>query len=257
MKQPSQIESRLARRGEIAAHVQDEALAQALAQAADVTLYMVAKRLTDIVVAAVGLVVCAPLFALIALAIKIDSPGPVFFRQVRVGRDRRLKSLPLLRFENVVRMDVRRDDFFGEPFTMVKFRTMRADAEARSGAVWAQAGDPRVTSVGRFLRDTRLDELPQLWNVLRGEMTLIGPRPERPEFVQNFVNLIEGYEQRHFVTPGITGLSQVRQGYDKCLDDVRRKLHHDLEYIRNRTLLLDVAIAMQTIGVMVGHFGAH
>ena len=125
------------------------------------------------------------------------------------------------------------------------------------GAVWAQAHDPRVTAVGRFLRDIRLDELPQLWNVLRGEMTLIGPRPERPEFVQDFVKCIDGYEQRHYVTPGITGLSQVRQGYDKCLEDVRRKLGHDVEYIRNRSLRLDVAIAMQTIGVMVGHFGAH
>ena len=139
---------------------------------------------------------------------------------------------------------------------MVKFRTMRVDAEARSGAVWAQENDPRVTRVGRLLRDTRLDELPQLINVLRGEMSLIGPRPERPEFVRQFVDQIAGYELRHLVTPGITGLSQVRQGYDRCLDDVRRKLCHDLEYIRRRSLWMDLSVALRTLGVMIGHVGA-
>jgi lipopolysaccharide/colanic/teichoic acid biosynthesis glycosyltransferase len=219
-------------------------------------VYAAFKRAVDVVIAVVGLLGCLPLFAVIALAIKLESRGPVFFRQVRVGRNRRREQAPLWRFENVVQLDVRRDEFFGELFTMIKFRTMRADAEARSGAVWAIDNDPRVTRVGRFLRDMRLDELPQLINVLRGEMTLVGPRPERPEFVRDFVTQIDGYELRHLVTPGITGLSQVRQGYDRCLDDVRRKLGYDLTYIRNRSLRLDVGIALSTLRVMVGHFGA-
>jgi len=221
-----------------------------------VGLYPMLKRGVDVLVAATGLALLWPLFLIIAVAIRRDSRGPVFFRQVRVGRDRRVGVQALWRFENVVQLDVRRDDWHGELFTMLKFRTMRADAEATTGAVWAQEADPRVTRVGRFLRDTRLDELPQLINVLRGEMSLIGPRPERPEFVQQFVHQIVGYELRHLVTPGITGLSQVRQGYDRCLDDVRRKLGHDLEYIRRRSLWMDLAVAARTLGVMVGHVGA-
>jgi lipopolysaccharide/colanic/teichoic acid biosynthesis glycosyltransferase len=214
------------------------------------------KRLVDVAVATAGLLLLSPLFLLLAVAIKLDSRGPVFFRQVRVGRDRRRVNKDLHLFDNVVQLDFRRRDAYGELFTMVKFRTMRIDAEARTGAVWATENDPRVTRVGRFLRNTRFDELPQLWNVLRGDMSLIGPRPERPEFVVSFNEQIEGYSLRHLVTPGITGLSQVRQGYDRCLDDVRRKVLYDLEYIERRSLSKDLAIVLDTLAVMVGHFGA-
>ncbi|MBI5834749.1 MAG: sugar transferase [Armatimonadetes bacterium] len=214
------------------------------------------KRMVDLVASSIALLALWPLFVAVAVAIRLDTKGPVLFRQVRVGRNRRVAAKALRRFENVVQLDVRREDWHGELFTMFKFRTMRSDAEASTGAVWAQEGDPRVTRVGRFLRDTRLDELPQLINVLRGEMSLIGPRPERPEFVRQFVHQIAGYDLRHVVTPGITGLSQVRQGYDRCLDDVRRKLCHDLEYIRSRSLWMDLSVALRTLGVMIGHVGA-
>lgn len=213
------------------------------------------KRAVDVTVAAVGLVLCAPLFVLVAVAVKLDSHGPVFFRQVRVGRNRRMRNVPLWRRDNVVRMNVRRDDSFGRLFTMIKFRTMGVDAEA-AGPQLAQKQDPRVTRVGRFLRDTRLDELPQLWNVLVGDMTLIGPRPERPEFVRAYAEQIDGYALRHLITPGITGLSQVKQGYDKCLDDVRRKVAYDLHYIRHRSLGTDLSIMASTVAVVFDHFGA-
>ncbi|MCC7495282.1 MAG: sugar transferase [Fimbriimonadaceae bacterium] len=208
-------------------------------------------------IAAVALLGLLPLFALVAVAIKFDSRGPVFYRQRRVGRNRRRAGGRSLRlFGNVYRLDLRRRDVGGPVFEMVKFRTMRSDAEAASGPVWAQENDPRVTRTGRLLRKTRLDELPQLWNVLLGEMSLVGPRPERPEFVKQFVQQIEGYSDRHLVTPGITGLSQIRQGYDTCLEDVKRKLQHDLEYIQRRSLVLDLAICWSTVAVMFTGRGA-
>ncbi|NUQ01087.1 MAG: sugar transferase [Armatimonadetes bacterium] len=210
------------------------------------------RRLVDIVASLLGLVLLAPLMLAIAVAIKLDSHGPVFFRQQRVGRNRRLQQTSMRLLPNVFRLDLRRDhQSFGRIFEMVKFRTMRVDAEAQTGPIWSTEHDPRVTRVGRVLRRTRLDELPQLWNVLRGEMSLVGPRPERPEFVRMFVQTIDGYAERHWITPGITGLSQVRQGYDRCLDDVRRKLGHDLEYIQRRSLWLDLQICWRTVAVML------
>ena len=168
------------------------------------------KRAMDIVGALIGLSLTFWLFPLIALAIKLDSPGPVIFRQTRVGR-----IWP-------DRMEI---------FEMMKFRSMRNDAEKGTGAVWATKADPRVTHVGKFLRKTRLDELPQFLNVLKGDMSLIGPRPERPCISDNLEDDIPFYKERTYgVTPGITGLAQIYQGYDETLDDVRSKLGYDLAY---------------------------
>ena len=170
----------------------------------------VCKRAMDVAAAAAGLLALAPLMAAIAVAIRLDSPGPALFRQNRVGRgsDRRT-----------------------EIFEMVKFRTMVADADRRSGAVWASAADPRVTRVGRFLRATRLDELPQLWNVLRGDMSLIGPRPEQLGLFGRLDAQVPYYAERVYgVRPGITGWAQVEVGYDATLDDVRKKILYDFAY---------------------------
>jgi len=218
--------------------------------------YDTVRRLFDLTVAITGLVLCAPLMVLIAVAVKLDSPGPVFYTQERVGHNRRRTQTAMRWLRNVIRLDLRRRDEHGQVFRMIKFRTMRSDAEAETGAVWAQEDDPRVTRVGRFLRHTRLDEIPQLWNVLCGEMALVGPRPERPEFVRQFAVQIPGYVDRHWVKPGITGLSQIRQGYDRNLDDVRRKLANDMEYIYHRSLALDVSICLSTVGVMLFGRGA-
>ncbi|MBI2300525.1 MAG: sugar transferase [Armatimonadetes bacterium] len=218
--------------------------------------YEALRRTLDLAVAVAGLLLLAPVFALIAVAIKLDSPGPVFYRQRRVGQNRRQRQTSLELAENVVRLNLRRDEQHGQVFWMAKFRTMRADAEAACGPVWAAENDPRVTRVGRFLRRTRLDEIPQLWNVLLGEMSLIGPRPERPEFVSQFARLVDGYTDRLWVKPGITGLAQVRQGYDRDLDDVRRKLDHDREYIYRRSLWMDLAICWATLKVMLVGRGA-
>ena len=194
-----------------------------------------AKRAVDIAGALVGLALTAPLFPLIAAAVKLESRGPVFFRQLRVGRVLEDRT---------------------ELFEMIKFRSMRTDAETRSGPAWAQKNDPRVTRVGLFLRKTRLDELPQFLNVLRGEMSLIGPRPERPGFCRLLDREIPFYIERTFgVRPGITGLAQVRQGYDETLDDVRRKIMYDHSYAvsigRVSTWLrTDAAIVLETLLVM-------
>lgn len=219
-------------------------------------LYDLARRAVDLVLGVAVLVGTLPLFLIIALAVKLDSPGPVLYRQRRVGRNRRREQRPLELHDNVIRLNLRRENLHGRPFYMVKFRSMYVDAEQRTGAVWATENDPRVTRVGRFLRRTRLDELPQIWNVLRGEMTFIGPRPERPEFVSQFVEIVDNYGERHWVTPGITGLAQVKQGYDRCIDDVRRKVELDLDYIRHRGFFVDLYVCWSTLAVMVFGRGA-
>ncbi|CZF81127.1 UDP-N-acetylgalactosamine-undecaprenyl-phosphate N-acetylgalactosaminephosphotransferase [Grimontia celer] len=194
-----------------------------------------AKRGMDIVCSLIGLALTLPLFPLIALAIKLDSPGPVFFSQMRIGRSLPDRSLI---------------------FNMIKFRTMRTDAEA-GGAAWAAKEDPRVTRVGRFLRKTRLDELPQFLNVLAGDMALIGPRPERPGFYQKLETAIPYFADRTYgVTPGITGLAQVNQGYDTCIEDVRSKVGFDHSYALSLSspmswLRMDCYIIFRTLVVMV------
>ena len=201
-------------------------------------------RLLNRSLALLALVVLFPVFLLIALAVKLSSRGPVFYTQERVGLDRRALGRP----EHNHR---RQQDLGGRPFTIYKFRTMRVDAEAHSGAVWAQQDDPRVTPIGRVLRQYRLDELPQLLNVLRGEMNIVGPRPERPSIFAELRSHIAEYPLRQRTKPGITGLAQINQHYDRSLDDVRRKVHYDLEYIRRQSLREDLRIMLKTLPVII------
>lgn len=184
------------------------------------------KRVMDLCCAAIGICMTLPLFPFIALAIKLDSPGPVFFRQKRVGEKEK-------------------------SFTLYKFRTMRSDAESGTGAVWAQANDPRVTRVGEFFRKSRIDELPQLFNVLKGDMSLIGPRPERPEFVEQLKEVIPYYSERHFVRPGVTGWAQVSYPYGASVEDALEKLRYDLYYIKNISLVFDLVIILETLKVVL------
>jgi len=194
------------------------------------------KRGFDILGATVGLLLTLPLFPVLALAIKLESPGPVFFRQLRIGA-----ALP----DRTVL------------FYMIKFRSMYQDAEAKSGAVWAKKRDPRITRVGLFLRKTRLDELPQFYNVLTGDMSLIGPRPERPGFYQQLEDAIPFFAERTYgLRPGITGLAQVKQGYPETVEEVRVKVAFDHAYaLRIQTvsnwLKMDVSIVFLTLAVMV------
>jgi len=206
------------------------------------------RRLLNFVVAAVGLVLTFPLMLLIAALIKLTSRGPVWFAQTRVGLDRRALS-------NAGGNTRRHTDQGGHPFTMYKFRTMRP-ADETNPAVWAQPEDDRVTPLGRVLRKLRLDELPQLVNVLKGDMNIVGPRPEQPTIFVYLREQIEGYQRRQRVRPGITGWAQVNQGYDTSVDDVRRKVRYDLEYIRRQSALEDLRIMARTLPVMLRRRGA-
>ena len=202
------------------------------------------RRWLNVVAAAIGLVLALPLMAVIAALIKLTSHGPVFYRQPRVGVDRRALSY--------ARGNTRRHfDHGGVLFTMIKFRTMRVEAD-RGRQVWASPDDDRVTAMGRVLRRLRLDELPQLWNVLKGDMNIVGPRPEQPDIFVYLRERIEGYQRRQRVRPGITGWAQVNLPYDRTDDDVRRKLALDLEYVRHQSLLADFAIMLRTPAVMLG-----
>jgi lipopolysaccharide/colanic/teichoic acid biosynthesis glycosyltransferase len=200
------------------------------------TSVQIGKRLFDLVVASLMLMLTAPLFPLIAIVIRLESKGPALFRQWRVGMS---------------------DPDQTRLFHMIKFRSMRVDAEAATGAVWASKQDPRITRVGRFLRKTRLDELPQLWNVIRGDMSLVGPRPERPGIVPKLEQQIPFYVERVYgVRPGITGLAQVHQGYDETIEDVRIKVGYDYSYaIRLSSFLgwikTDLEVMARTVAVMI------
>jgi lipopolysaccharide/colanic/teichoic acid biosynthesis glycosyltransferase len=202
----------------------------------------VAARVLNVAVAALALVVLSPIILLIALAIKLTSRGPVFYSQIRVGVDRRWRYAR--KFER------RTYDHGGQLFTMYKFRTMHVNSEPDGRAVWATRCDPRVTLIGRLLRRTRLDELPQLWNVLRGEMNIVGPRPERPSIFAELRRSIPEYPLRQRVKPGITGWAQVNQPYDACIDDVRQKVRYDLEYVSRQGLVEDLRIMSMTLPVM-------
>lgn len=180
------------------------------------------KRLFDVVLSFTGVVITSPLMVLVAIAVRLDSPGPVLYRQVRAG----------LR---------------GEAFEVLKFRSMRVDAESKTGAQWATLDDPRVTRLGRFLRKYRLDELPQFFNVLRGEMSFVGPRPERPEFIKTLRHKIPYYDERLSVRPGLTGWAQVEYPYGASLDDAARKLEYDLFYLQNMSVLFDCLIVFNTV----------
>jgi lipopolysaccharide/colanic/teichoic acid biosynthesis glycosyltransferase len=205
------------------------------------------RRVLNVVIATLGLVLAFPLMVAIAVLIKLTSRGPVLFTQPRVGLDRRALS----RAGGNTR---RHFDYGGRPFTMYKFRTMRLD-DGTTPQVWAQRDDPRVTAVGRVLRKFRLDELPQLWNVIVGDMNVVGPRPEQPTIFLELREQIEGYQRRQRVRPGITGWAQVNLAYDRSVDDVREKLGYDLEYIRRRSALEDFKIMLLTPAVMLGRRG--
>lgn len=205
----------------------------------------VACRVLNIAVAVIGLVVASPVMLAIMMLIKLTSGGPVLYRQWRVGHDRRARS----------RDDDDERNVGGRPFTIFKFRTMRA-TRAGERQVWASRGDPRVTRLGRVLRATRLDELPQLVNVLRGDMNVVGPRPEQVEIARELRRKIPGYALRHRVLPGITGLAQTTLGYDQSMDDVRRKIALDLEYVAQRSPINDIRIMARTPLVMLGGRGA-
>jgi lipopolysaccharide/colanic/teichoic acid biosynthesis glycosyltransferase len=200
-------------------------------------------RWLNFVLALVALLALLPLLLLVALAIKLTSRGPVLYLQERVGLDRRTPGSDT---------DNRRRtrDLGGRPFTIYKFRTMQVDAERATGAVWATQNDPRITPVGRFLRQYRLDEIPQLLNVMRGEMNIVGPRPERPTIFAELREHIAEYPLRQRTKPGITGLAQIYHHYDRSLDDVRTKVRYDLEYIRRRSLGEDLRIMLLTIPVI-------
>jgi lipopolysaccharide/colanic/teichoic acid biosynthesis glycosyltransferase len=201
-------------------------------------------RSLNLFLALIALVLLLPVFAIIALLVWLTSPGPVLYTQVRVGLDRRE---PLDGSQN----RRRQRDLGGQPFTIYKFRTMRVDAEHHSGAVWAQQRDPRVTPIGRLLRQYRLDELPQLLNVLKGEMNIVGPRPERPTIFAELREHIAEYPLRQRAKPGITGLAQINHHYDRSLDDVRTKVHYDLEYIRRQSVSEDFRIMLKTLPVIL------
>jgi exopolysaccharide biosynthesis polyprenyl glycosylphosphotransferase len=190
-----------------------------------------AKRVFDLAGALIGIVVAGPIMLLTAIAIRLDSPGPAVYCQERVGENGRL-------------------------FTLCKFRSMRIDAEQGGTPIWAKSRDSRVTRVGRFIRLTRLDELPQFWNVLRGEMSFVGPRPERPFFVSQLAEAIPFYNARHAVKPGVTGWAQVRYRYGASVEDALEKLRYDLYYIKHLSLVFDLTILVDTIKVMVCRKGA-
>jgi sugar transferase (PEP-CTERM system associated) len=193
--------------------------------------FMLVRRLFSVLISFLCLMVISPLLPLIALAIKLTSPGPVFYRQKRVGMK-------------------------GSVFTCYKFRTMRADAEAANGPTWAGDSDPRVTRVGRWLRRIRLDEVPQLWNVLRGEMGFVGPRPERPEFVAWLSREIPYYQLRHIIRPGITGWAQIRYQYGASLEESKEKLKYDLYYLKHMSLSLDLMIVLESVKIVLLRRGA-
>lgn len=203
------------------------------------------KRVLDTIFASVGLVLLSPLFLIMGILIRIDSKGSIFYKQMRVGEDRRRsgerKKVKKCKEER------RKIASPGRLFMMYKFRTMKVDAEAKTGPIWAQENDGRVTRLGHFLRKTHLDELPQFINVLKGEMSLIGPRPERPVFVNNLNRIIPKYNNRLNVKPGITGLAQVRYKYDETTKDVKKKVKYDLLYVKKRSWTGEARVVFWTV----------
>lgn len=221
-------------------------LRQAVAWGVRVERSNVACRTLNLAVACVGLLLAAPLMLLIAALIKLTSRGPILYTQTRVGVDRR-QALGSANHR-------RTHDQGGKPFTIFKFRTMYADTRG-APQVWATQNDPRVTTVGRVLRKYRLDELPQFLNVLRGDMNVVGPRPEQPKIFAELRQQVPGYQARQLVRPGITGWAQVNQRYDTSIDDVRRKVSFDLEYVARRSLIEDLRILARTVPVVLNKGG--
>jgi lipopolysaccharide/colanic/teichoic acid biosynthesis glycosyltransferase len=208
-------------------------------------------RVVNVLIAGIALLILAPLCVIVAALVKLTSPGPVFYTQTRIGLDRRWGR------PSLADGDRRVEDLGGQPFTILKFRSMRVDAEKNGEAVWATKHDARITPLGHFLRKSRIDEIPQLVNVLRGEMNIVGPRPERPSIVVRLRENIPEYPQRHRVKPGITGWAQINHSYDSSIEDVRKKVQYDLEYIASQGVWMDLKIMALTLPVMIFRRGAH
>jgi len=195
------------------------------------TPFLLVRRAFSVIISLIGLILALPLIPLVMLAVRLDSKGPVFYTQTRVGKGGRL-------------------------FKVVKFRTMRQDAESGTGAQWAANNDPRITRVGKFLRTSRLDEIPQMWCVLKGDMAFVGPRPERPEFIEMLQEEIPFYFVRHMVRPGVTGWAQIKYKYGSTVEDAREKLQYDLYYIKNASIGLDLVILFLTVKTVLLGRGA-
>jgi len=194
-------------------------------------VYHIVKRVIDIIAGIVGMILLSPLFLLTAILIKITSPGPIFFSQIRAGKS-------------------------GRPFKIYKFRTMRVNAEKETGPVWAAENDNRLIPCGKFLRKAHIDEIPQFLNIFKGDMSLIGPRPERPVFIEKLKDVIPDYEKRMNIKPGLTGLAQVWHRYDETIEDVKKKIKYDLLYIRKMCLWTDIRIVLRTVRVVFTGEGA-
>lgn len=205
----------------------------------------IAARVVNVVIASVALGLLSPLMIVIGLVVKLTSPGPIIYRQIRIGLNRRTRASPTPLY------DRRSIDLGGSVFAMYKFRSMRVDAEKHTGAVWATQTDSRVTPIGRLMRKTRIDELPQLVNVLKGDMSIVGPRPERPSIFRQLSRSIDQYELRQRARPGITGWAQVNQNYDRDLADVENKVRYDLEYLQRQSVAEDLKIMLRTVPTML------
>ncbi len=207
------------------------------------------QRAMNILIASIALVCVAPVMLLFAALVKLTSPGPIFYSQARVGLDRRRVRADTTMYDRRTR------NVGGRPFMIYKFRTMRINAEGATGAVWASKTDSRVTRVGGIMRKYRVDELPQLINVIRGEMNIVGPRPERPSIFSRLCDDIEEYPLRQQAKPGITGWAQVNHNYDTSVDDVRKKVRYDLEYLQRQGMAEDLLIMAKTLPVMIFNKG--
>ncbi|HEX9310738.1 MAG TPA: sugar transferase [Gemmatimonadaceae bacterium] len=202
-------------------------------------------RAINVVLASAALIVASPVMLVFAALVKLTSPGPIFYSQARVGIDRRRTG------RGGHQYDRRAQDVGGLPFIIYKFRSMYVDAESGSGAVWATEGDPRITAVGRIMRKCRIDEVPQLINVIRGDMNIVGPRPERPVIFSRLSRDIAEYPLRQRAKPGITGWAQINHSYDRCIDDVRTKVQYDLEYLKRQGVKEDLRIIARTVPVVI------
>ncbi len=215
------------------------------------------QEITDRFLALLAVICLLPLYSLVGFLVRLTSPGPIIYRQVRIGLNRR-SPLPVTSASNSFYdvYDRRTLDLPGKPFIIYKFRTMVDGAENRVGPIWATRNDPRITFLGKILRHLRIDETPQFFNVLRGDMSLVGPRPERPTFVRDLIGEMPDYALRLRVKPGITGLAQVEHQYDTCLDDVKVKLEYDLDYVSRKGWLQDFRILLRTVVVVLTGKGA-
>ena len=221
----------------------------------------VSKRILDIVGSITLMILCIPIFIVIPILMAITMPGKIIYSQTRVGvnlrkrRDRRQSDTGTLDGEDRRQSSRRDEGSYGKPFTIYKFRTMLENAEL-NGAQLATEDDPRVTKLGRFMRRTRIDELPQLWNILRGDMSLVGPRPEREEFVKSLSEEIPNYLNRLGLRPGLSGIAQIENGYDDNIESFRRKVAYDLLYLQNCCLINDLKILLRTVYVVITGKGA-